>query len=62
MEALLKTKGLWKYMKTTILYPSHDQVKFVIDEKKDEAIGVVTTYISQDIHFHRSGINCLHAI
>ena len=39
-----------------------DQEKFVIDGKKGEAIGVITTYISQDIHFHISGIDYPHAI
>jgi hypothetical protein len=28
---------------------SDDQVKFVIDEKKDEAVGVITTYISHEV-------------
>lgn len=41
MEHLLKSKGIWKYMKTLIPYPSYDQSKFVIDGKKDEAIGVI---------------------
>jgi hypothetical protein len=32
---------------------------FVIDGKKDEVVGVIMTYISREIHFHTSGIDCL---
>jgi hypothetical protein len=59
METLLKSKGLWQYTKVVILDLKDDQVKFVVDGKKDEAIGVITTYISQEIHFHTSKTNCL---
>jgi hypothetical protein len=37
--------------------PTNDQEKFVVDGKKDEAIGVITTYISREICFHLNGIN-----
>ena len=46
METLLKSKGLYQYMKITIPYPSNHQAKFVINGKKDEAVRVITTYIS----------------
>jgi hypothetical protein len=42
----------------SIPFPKDDQVKFVTDGKKDEAVGVITTNISQDIFFHTRGINC----
>jgi hypothetical protein len=60
MEILLKSKGLWKYAKIALLDPTNDQEKFSIDGKKDEAVGVNTTYISQEIHFHLSVINWPH--
>jgi hypothetical protein len=47
-------------MKTTIPYPTNDQENFVVDGNKDEDVGVITTYISQDIHFHISGIEFPH--
>jgi hypothetical protein len=37
VETLLKSKGLWKYMKVLILDPTNAQVKFVVDGKNDEA-------------------------
>jgi hypothetical protein len=46
METLLKSKGLFQYMKTVILDPTDDQEIFYVDGKKDEAIGIITTYIS----------------
>jgi hypothetical protein len=49
METLLKSKGLWKYMKTVIPDPTDDQEKFVVDGKKDEVVGVIMTYISWEI-------------
>jgi hypothetical protein len=45
METLLKSKGLWKYMNIVIPYPTDDQMKFIIDGKKDEVVEVITTYI-----------------
>jgi hypothetical protein len=51
METLLKSKGLWKYMKTVILDPIDDQEKFIVDGNKDEVVGVIMTYISWEIHF-----------
>lgn len=45
METLLKSKGLWQYMKATIPDLKDDQVKFVIHGKKYEAIWVITNYI-----------------
>jgi hypothetical protein len=62
IEILLKSKGLWKYTKTVILDPMDDQVKFVIDDKKHEAVGVIMTCISWEIRFHTSGINCPHQV
>ena len=46
MEMLRKSKGLWKYTKILILDMSDAQEKFVVDRKKGEAVGVITTYIS----------------
>ena len=60
METLLKSKGIRQYMKTIIPYLKVDQVKFVINEKKYEAIGIITTYISRDIYLHTSKIDCPH--
>ena len=60
METLLKRKGLWKYTKVVIPYPTYASTKIFIDGKKDEAIGIITTYISWDIHFHISGIEFPH--
>jgi hypothetical protein len=37
-----------------------DQVKFVVDGKKDEVVGVITTYILWEIRFHMNGINYPH--
>ena len=36
--------------------------KFAVNEKKDEDVGVNTTYISHEIWFHTSGIDFPHAI
>lgn len=33
-----------------------------MDGKKDEAISVITTYISQEIQFHMRGINYPHEV
>jgi hypothetical protein len=60
MKALLKRKGLWKYMKVIILDPIDNQTKFIVDGKKDEVVGVITTYILWEIHFHLNGIECPH--
>jgi hypothetical protein len=49
METLLKRKELWKYTKIVIPYPIDDQTKFVVDGKKDEAMGVIMTYILLEI-------------
>ena len=35
---------------------------FVIDKKKDEDVGVITNYISHEIQFYTSGIDCPHVI
>jgi hypothetical protein len=49
METLLKSKGLWKYIKVAIPDPTNAPTKFTIDGKKYEAVGVITTYISREI-------------
>jgi hypothetical protein len=49
METLLKIKGLWQYTKVTIPDPIDDLKKIDIAGKKDEVVGVITTYISQEI-------------
>ena len=62
METLLKIKGLWKYNNVAISYLTNDQAKFFIDKNKDEAIGVIMTYISREIRFHIKGINFPHVV
>ena len=49
METLLKSKGIWKCIKVSILDSTDGQETFFIDGQKDEAIGVIITYISWDI-------------
>jgi hypothetical protein len=56
------SKGLWKYMKVVIPNPTDDHMNFIVDGKKDESVGVITTYISQEIHFNLSGIDCCHQV
>jgi hypothetical protein len=62
METPLKRKGLWKYTNISIPYPIDDHEKFVVDGKKDKDVGVITTYISWEIQFHLSGIDCPHQV
>ena len=62
METLLKRKGLWHFMKTSIVDLMDVDAKFSIDVKKDEVVGVIMTYISREIHFHTSVINYPHAV
>jgi hypothetical protein len=49
-------------MKDVIPDPKDDQMNFIIDGKKDEALWVITTYISQEIHIHTSGIDFPHEV
>ena len=49
MEDLVKSKGLWQHTKARIPDPSDTSSKFVVEQKKDEAIGVITTFISCEI-------------
>ena len=62
METLLKSKGLWKFVKTTIAGRMDVDAMFSIDIKKDKVVGVITTYNLGRIRFHTSGIDCPHAI
>jgi hypothetical protein len=62
METLLKSKGLWQYMKIVIQDPIDDHEKSVVDNKKDEVVGVIMTYISWEIRFHLSGIEFPHQV
>jgi hypothetical protein len=55
----VEEKRALEVYKVVIPDPKDDQVKFVIDGKKDEVVGVITTYISQEIHFHTSGSTIL---
>lgn len=57
MEMLLKSKGLWQYMKVVIPNLFDAGAKFVVDRKKDEVVGVIMTYISYKIWYHTSGID-----
>jgi len=59
-ETLVKSKGLWIYMKISIPDPTDDQERLIVNGKKDEAMGVIMTYISWDIQFHLSGIDFPH--
>ena len=45
METLLKRKGLWQFTKNTISNPIDANTKFVIDIKKEDAVGIIMTYI-----------------
>jgi hypothetical protein len=45
-------------MKIEFLYMKYDKQKNFIDGKKAEDVGVITTYISREIHFHISMIDC----
>lgn len=49
-------------MKTAMPDPKDDQHQFVFEKKKDEDVGFITTYISREIHFHTSGLNCPHQV
>jgi hypothetical protein len=60
METLLKSKGLWKYTKVMVQDPTDSSTKFSIHGKKDEDVGVIMTYISEEILFHLSGLDCMH--
>jgi hypothetical protein len=60
METLLKSKGLWQYTKAAIPYLTDSLEKVSIDGKKDEALGVIATYISQEIYFHLSELYYPH--
>jgi hypothetical protein len=62
METLFKSKGLWQYSKTVIPVLTNNQMKFDVDIKKDEVVGVIMTYISWEIQFHTGGINFPHQV
>jgi hypothetical protein len=42
--------------------PTDDHEKFVVDGKKDKAMGFITAYISWKIHLHISGIKYLDQV
>ena len=58
METLLKNKGLWKYMKTIIVDFMDVDGEFIIDVKNDDVVAVIIAYISREICFQTSGIDC----
>jgi len=62
METLLKSKGPWKYTKTAILVPTDDYMKLTVNGKKDEVVGVIMTYISWEIRFNTTRIDCPHQV
>jgi len=62
METLLKSKGLWKYTNNVILVLVDAHTKFIIVGKKHEAVEIITTYISREIRFHTSTIDCPHDV
>ena len=49
-------------MKDSIFDMTSVDAKYIIDVKKDEAIGVIKTWISREIYFEKSGIDYPHAI
>lgn len=52
IETLLKSKApLWQFIKTTVINPKDEHSKFIINGNKDEAVGVMMTYISREICF-----------
>ena len=58
----MKSKGLWHFTKNSIAYLMDVDAKFSIDVKKDEVVGIITTYILREICFHTSGIDNPHII
>ena len=62
METLLKRKGLWFFTKNYIVHLIDVDAKISISVKKDEVLGVIMNYISREICFHTSGIDCPHAV
>ena len=62
MDTLLKRKGLWKFMIITVVDLADVDAKFSIDVKKDEDVGVITTYILREICFHTSGMDYSHDV
>jgi hypothetical protein len=55
MEMLLKSRALWQFTRAMVPDPKDYYNKFIINGKKDEAIGVINTYISREIRFHTRG-------
>lgn len=62
METLLKIKVLQEYTKDAIVDPKDGQLKYTIDKKKYEDVGVITTYIFREINFHTSWNNYPHQV
>ena len=62
MDTLLKSKGLWQCTNIVIPDPVDALVEFVVNRKKNEIGGVIMTYISQEIWFYTSGIDCFHEV
>ena len=60
IETLLKSKGLQLYLKVVIPNLSDASTKVFVDRKKDEYVGFIMTYISQEIWFHTNGIEFPH--
>jgi hypothetical protein len=49
METPLMSKVSCQFTKTLVPKLKDGQQKFVIDEREDEVVGVITTYISREI-------------
>jgi len=49
-------------MKIEIRDPTNDQENFDLDWNKDEDVGVIMNYISQNIWFHLYGIDLPHQL
>ena len=58
METLLGEKWPSTFMKT-IVHSTDVDAKSSIDVKKDEVVGIITTYISRETHFIKVGSNVL---
>ena len=62
METLLKNKGLWKYMKTIIVDFMDVDAEFIIDVKNDDVVAIIIAYISREICFQTSVIDCSDSV
>ena len=55
MKMILNSKHVWQFTKNLVLEPNDEDKKFIVNGKKNMVEGVMTIYISREIHFHTSG-------